>query len=92
MEPNVWVPVHRVYGPMWELVSPRRANAEAHRHDGAPVFLSSNHHQHLTTALRTLLDVCQRMDAEHQGARPSEAEYQDAIAEATEALDRAGGE
>ena len=56
-----------------------------HEGSGAP-----DHHQHLVGALRTLLDVCKRMDAEHQGARPSEAEWQDAIAEATEALDRAG--
>ena len=38
------------------------------------------------TALRTLHTVCERMDAEHDGDRPSEDEYQAAMAGAAAAL------
>ena len=43
-------------------------------------------HGHLLEALRELHSVCVRMDAEFQDARPTEEEYQAAMAGAAAAL------
>lgn len=40
----------------------------------------------VSAALRVLLDVCRRMDAENQDERPTESEYQAAIAMGYRAL------